>query len=383
MSAPRARQLTSARVNPEATMSDLPQVIGQSDFPVPLASPAQLREASCKHAWLWYGYLARGKVTGFVSQGKSGKTTLASMLLARLGLGGTLAGLPLSAGTAVVISEESHAEWDKRCQRLNIGNHVRFLCRPFKGRRPTLAQWHALVANLAELHRQQPIDLVLIDPMAQLLAGAENSAAAMLDALLPLQDLAGEGPNGVGPAVWIMHHPCKKKQADGQAGRGTVLNGFVDILVEMSCYKSLRSKDRRRRLRAYSRPDETPRHLLIELNAEATDYVVHTNEAGVEPLRPWPQLMSVLCHDFWKRTRAEMLQYWPEDHKKPNPGTLSRWLKRATQAGVILRKGTGLSGDPYRYWLPDDRKAETGRLQIRRASEIMTPPAPPPPAPQP
>src|ERR1700719_1097923 len=61
-------------------------------------------------AWLWHGYLGPGRVTLLTSQWKSGKTTLVSLLLARMQQGGQLAGLPVSAGKAFVISEESHAD---------------------------------------------------------------------------------------------------------------------------------------------------------------------------------------------------------------------------------------------------------------------------------
>jgi len=65
------------------------------DLPVPLLSPAQLAApGDAVEAWLWHGYLGPGMITAFTSQGKSGKTTLASILLARLAQGGELAGLP-------------------------------------------------------------------------------------------------------------------------------------------------------------------------------------------------------------------------------------------------------------------------------------------------
>jgi hypothetical protein len=43
--------------------------------------------------WLWHGYLLPGAVTLLTSQWKSGKTTLASILLSRPKGGGQLAGL--------------------------------------------------------------------------------------------------------------------------------------------------------------------------------------------------------------------------------------------------------------------------------------------------
>jgi hypothetical protein len=50
--------------------------------------------------WLWHGYLAAGNVTLLVGQWKAGKTTLLSVLLARLGAGGTLAGRAVRPGRA-------------------------------------------------------------------------------------------------------------------------------------------------------------------------------------------------------------------------------------------------------------------------------------------
>ena|SRR5882724_2264846 len=82
----------------------------------------------------------------------------------------------------------------------------------------------------------------------------------------------------------MLHHPGKGKRADGHAGRGTsALGGFADIALEMNCLKRLRNPDRRRRLCAYARRDETPRQRVIELNAEGTDYAVRTPPPAPAP----------------------------------------------------------------------------------------------------
>src|SRR6266849_6801121 len=108
-------------------------------------SPQELAQAA-SHAgsWLWYGYLAAGKTTLLTSQWKSGKTTLISVLLARMAKGGELAGLPVTAGRAAVITEEGPDNWDARCRKLQIGKHVSFFCRPFRAK-PTMAQWRGLI----------------------------------------------------------------------------------------------------------------------------------------------------------------------------------------------------------------------------------------------
>jgi hypothetical protein len=58
--------------------------------------------------------------------------------------------------------------------------------------------------------------------------------------------------------------------------------------MEMGHYTRARSRDRRRRICAYSRYVDTPRHLVIELNADGTDYLVRTDEAGSVLVSTWP-----------------------------------------------------------------------------------------------
>src|SRR6516225_7917742 len=96
----------------------------QLDFPVQPLRPGQLADPAQPHlSWLWHGFLARGRMTALVGSSKSGKTTLASLLLARSGQGGQLAGLSVSSARAFVVSEEKAADWDERCRRLAIGQH--------------------------------------------------------------------------------------------------------------------------------------------------------------------------------------------------------------------------------------------------------------------
>jgi hypothetical protein len=300
-------------------------------------------------SWLWDGYLAPGKVTALISPPKSGKTTLLCHLLARLAGGGLLAGRAVAPGRALVVSEESASDWDARCRQLALGNNVQFLCRPFRGARPSEAQWFALVAGLEALHRREALDLVALDALAALLPGhAETCAPKMLDCLLPLQALASRGP-----ALWLLHHPAKGRRADGQTARGSgALPGLADVVMEMSCYRRARSRDRRRRVCAYSRYAETPRHLVLELSADGTDYLVRTDAAGSPLVQPWPEMHHVLANASERLTQQTILERWPAEGGPPERSTLSRWLRRAAEQGVICRSGSGYRGDPFRYWLP-------------------------------
>src|SRR5207245_3028695 len=103
--------------------------------------------------WLWYGYVAGSNVTLLTSQWKSGKTTLLSVLLSKMREGGSLAGLNVRPGKAVVVSEESAMHWYRRSLKAPFGPHVRWLCRPFRGK-PRPDDWHRLVDYLDKLRSE-------------------------------------------------------------------------------------------------------------------------------------------------------------------------------------------------------------------------------------
>ena len=122
--------------------------------------------------------------------------------------------------------------------------------------------------------------------------------------------------------------------------------------MEMSCYRRARSRDRRRRICAYSRYVETPRHLIIELNADGTDYLVRTDAAGAPLVHTWAEVHYILANTTDKLSQQAILERWPVEEDRPDRSTLSRWLKRATRQGVVCCRGSGYRGDPFRYWLP-------------------------------
>jgi hypothetical protein len=304
--------------------------------------------------WLWHGYLAAGNITLLTSQWKSGKTTLVAVLLAKIAQGGQLAGLAVRPGKAVVISEESSLNWLERDRKLHFGRHISWLCRPFAGR-PNREQWAGLVAALVHLRSTEGLDLVVIDPLANfLVGGSENVADSLLAFLLTLQDLTR-----LGVSVWILHHPRKGETRSGQAARGSgVLGGYVDILLEMGWYRQPNDPDRRRVIEGYSRHDETPRRLVIELAPDGTDYRSHGDLREDDWSRNRALLKSILAASRRVLTRREIAERWPRDHPRPDAATLWRWLAQLVGDGLAERQGGGRRGDPYRFRLAPDQQAD-------------------------
>jgi hypothetical protein len=313
----------------------------------PIGITALRRGVRPDREWIWQGFVAPGNITLLTSQWKSGKTTLAAVLAARMGLGGSLAGRAVSLASVVIVSEESPAHWVGRDERLHFEPNVNFQCRPFLGQ-PSSEEWKQLLDSLEERRDDLGLELLIVDQLAAFFPGGnENSAAAVVAALTPLRPMCNRGT-----AVLILHHPRKGEWKTGQGARGSgALGGYVDISLEMDWFGRPDDGDRRRKLTAFSRHPETPRRLVIELNEEGTDYrdcgefTLDDFDAG------WQALFGVLDEAHNKLTRRQILNEWPDDYLKPNAATLWRWLERAVRSGRVRQDGCGRRNAPFVYWL--------------------------------
>jgi hypothetical protein len=300
------------------------------------------------------GYLAPGHLTVLTGHVRSGTSTLLSVLLARLKTGGLLAGLPVAAGKAIVLTEEPAERWTSRARTLDFGDHVGWYCRPFAPG-PTHEQWLTLVEAVAESHARHGWHLVAVDSLAYFLpAWAERSAAPVRDFLLPLRRLTG-----LGLCVLLVCPVYLAGRAADLFPRGRSApspTGLADIMMEQRWYRRVFDGDRRRRLLASSPYPQTPRQLVIELNAAGTDYRGHGAFLAQELAAPWTILRTLLAGAPHSLTRRQLAGRWPTPAAAPAPVTLWRWLEQAVGQGLLLREGTGSKRDPYRYGLPGQAK---------------------------
>jgi hypothetical protein len=312
-------------------------------------------EPAARH-WLWHGYLAAGQLTLLTSLWKSGKTTLLSVLLARLAAGGALLGQAVRPARALVLSEENLALWQMRHQRLALGDNVQIICRPFAGK-PTDADWRGLLAKSAELLGSEGARLLVIDTVATLMpAAVETNADCMVRALAPVRDLAEQGLS-----IWLMHHPHKGKARAGQWARGSgSLPASVDIALEMHPWRPDDLADRRRLLLGWSRHPETPCRRLIAWTADGSDYEV-LDETLSEALDDgWAVIQRVLAPSEEPQTAAAILGSWPADTPRPSRATLHRWLTRAVECQRLRCEASDRRNGAYRYWLPESEATSCG-----------------------
>jgi hypothetical protein len=339
-------QYTGSSTTPSSS-ADAPTDVPPAGPYVPL-SYAELKPAEDRRDWLWQGYLLPGAVTLLTSLWKSGKSTLLAVLLSRLKTGGVLAGLPVRPGRAVVVSEEGPELWWDRGLHLALDGHVHWFCKPFQGK-PTTDQWLDLLAQVERMHESRPVDLLAIDPLANLAPmRTENDAAEILKAVAPLQRLTTRGVS-----VLLSHHPRKGPVVPGQAARGSgALSACVDIILEMQPVCRRNPKDRRRRLRAYSRYAATPPSWVIEWTADGTDYVGLGPSAEPDLAHGWPVLQALLADAEGPMTRGDIFRAWPDSAAAPARKTLWKWLGRVVREGHVLQQGRGSRKEPYRYSLP-------------------------------
>lgn len=294
--------------------------------------------------WAWYGYLAAEHLTLFTGLSKvAGKTTLLAHLLVALEHGGDLAGTVMPGGV-LVVSEESAALWQRRITDLGIGDHAEFLIRPFK-LRPTQRQWEQFIDSLAGLVREHEYAVVIFDTLSTLWPVTnENDAAETLTALTPLHRLTEAGA-----AVLLVHHPRKSEGDQGKASRGSgALPGFVDIIVELRRFDPQRRDDRRRVLTTYSRFDETPGEVVIELTDDGYTAVGTRAESSRQDRM---EVIAELLPDTEPGlTAAEVRDQWPDDGiPKPGPRSLHADLLYGYEQRRWQRTGEGKKGNPFRF----------------------------------
>jgi hypothetical protein len=324
-----------------------------------------LDAAAPMQPWLWQGYLAPGAVSLLTSPWKAGKTTLISALLNRLATGGELAGSTVRPGKAVIVSEESVAQWQQRKQKFGFGPHVCWICRPFRGR-PRPHDWVALMIHLLDLRHEHQINLVAIDPLAEFLpVRSESEAGGVLNALKPLQELTAAGLS-----VLLSHHPRKHGKPDSRWARGSgALMAFADILIEMDYHGDPAAPDRRRKLTAYSRFDETPRCRVIELTETGTDYRSLGDFEEAAFVGGCATLQGIFDEATRKLTRKEIVKHWPAESPRPDPATVWRWLDRAVADGLVRYEGEGTRYSPFRYWNEELEEKWEADPQLRMTAE--------------
>lgn len=302
--------------------------------------------------FLWEGYLSPGHTTLLSGIWKGGKTTMLAHLLRLFGTGGEL-GMGVHMAKVLVVSEESESKWKERRDAIGIGGHVDLYCRPFR-RRPKFPEWFGFIDKITSLVRTVGYGVVIFDPLTTSWpVQKENDAGQVIEALMPLHGITDSGA-----AVLLIHHPRKGDGTEGQAARGSgALAGWVDVIIELRRYDPQRAGDRRRTLTSYSRFDETPSEMVIELTDDG--YRVCGTRADASQADRMAVIANLLKDAGTGVTAEQVWNNWPEDDPIPRPGkrTVYRDLKYGAKEERWNQSGEGKKKDPYLYSRSDSFRA--------------------------
>lgn len=337
---------------------------GLARIELPEPVPASQLGPAAPVNWIWQGYVAKGSATLLTGLPKAGKTCLVSHLLKALCTGGEL-GTAVCKAKTLVVTEESTSLWIGRRDLLGIDDEASFIVRPFRTK-PMLAEWEQFVGWIVGLIARDGYQLIIIDPWACVSPCTdENDAAITIAALMPLYAVTQAG---VG--VLLLHHPKKSDGGEGTAARGSgALTGWADVIMELRRTTQERS-DTRRTLTCYSRFDESPPEVVLQLTPEG--YISVGTRADAVRADRVAVISELLPDGPAGLTADEVRQAWPADGLKgiarPGVRTLASDLKSGADSGLWCCLGSGHRGDPLRFFVADSIPASSPSLGARNES---------------
>jgi hypothetical protein len=326
----------TSQVAPGAAKSRWPE-------PIPVS---QLSDYGNDVEWLLHGCLARQHITLFSALMKAGKSTFVGHLLRHLQSGTPFLGLATRESRTLVISEESETIWRRRRDTHGLDDHLHLICRPMMVK-PSTADWTDFVGFIGAKAIGN-FDLVIVDTLSAFAPWkSENDAAEVMATLTPLNQLTSAGL-----AVLATHHHGKTDQSEGRASRGsTAIAGAVDVILELRRLSPADSEDRRRVLTGLGRFEEIPKELVITLNGDGSSYSTSGDRKALVAQEIADMVRDCMTLSPPGLTADEIIQAMPEDRGRRS-SDVRDVLKKGAEAGSWQQSGSGVRGDPWRYWRP-------------------------------
>lgn len=300
--------------------------------------------------WLAKPWVAAGSITEIAGKVKqSGKTTFATHLVAACIHGNPFMGQPTMGTPVVYLTEQSVTTFRVSLERAGLLGRDELRVLFWKD--AAGFNWNSVVQAAVAECKRIGARLLVVDTLPQfagIQSDEENNAGDALAAMAPLQLAAAEGL-----AILIIRHERKGGGQVGDSGRGSsAYAGAVDTLI------SLRRPEgnHRRTLRlvqAISRLDEVPEELVIELTE--TGYAALGNVSDVAAREAEKTILKEAIHsEVGAETLDELIS-----GTEVKRATAQRAIKKLLKEGYISRSGAGRKNDPYRYWRPGERPAQT------------------------
>lgn len=305
--------------------------------------PRLISELSADKAnigWIWEGYLAKGHLTFFSALWKVGKSTLIAYLLRNIQSSDEFLGQKISFAKTLVLSEESETIWARRRDDLSLTGEIYLSCRPIVAKL-NYRQWQDFINTNLKFCEEKGIELVIVDTISTFWPVRDEGNNPELDAaIIPLTTFLEKGI-----AVMLIHHFRKSGGQEGTATRGGGgLGSRADILCEFTRLEAENIHSTKRVLRSYSRFEETPAEIVVELfNGK---YVARGTKADVSREMRLQNVLSILSEIGPEKTISEIAEGWDNETfgNKPSSRTIRRYIETLLGDGRVAQAGTKMVG---------------------------------------
>jgi hypothetical protein len=306
--------------------------------------------------WVARPWVARGAITEIDGKVKAaGKTTWA-LAMTRCVLDGALfMGEPTIRGPVVYLSEQPDTSLREALRRAGLLERDDLHILKWADTRGV--PWPKVAEAAGAMCRETGAVLLIVDTLwkfAGIKGDDENSSGAAMEAMSPLQALAGENLTGIA----VVRHDRKSGGDVGDSARGSsAFTGEADVVLSI---RREGNQATRRRIEALGRFDETPDALVIELTEDG--YISLGEKAPLKSEEVRNALIAVLPESEQEAQSPEELCRSAGIGKVTT--TVKETLPRLVEEGVAGRGGRGVGGDPYHYWRlgrGDGRSEQVGR----------------------
>ena len=300
-------------------------------------------------------WVPAGSLVEFVGKIKQGGKTTFLMAMSRKVLDGLpFMGNPTTKTPIVYLTEQNTPSLRAALARAGLLEREDFHILAYKDTFGT--NWPQVVEAAAQKCKATGARLLVVDTIPQwagLQGTSENDSGAALEALAPLQVVAGYGTG-----VVCVRHEGKADRAVGDSGRGSsAWGGGVDVIISIR-RPGGNSSSTVRVLHCIGRFDELPDRWVIELNTETGEY----SAIGTET-----QLAAVDAVEAVKanapRTEDEAMNesdlFDAADVKRT---TGQQAVDELLKQGLLQVIGKGVKGDPRRYWALETEKDSAATL---------------------
>jgi hypothetical protein len=325
------------------------QGFGHTAKCLPFEFASEGGEATEAIEWLVQGYIAEGGITVLSAKVKMGKTTLATRLVQAILSNKPFLGVRTKRTPIVYLTEQPRVSFKVALRQANLMDERDLRILYFN--KTIGIPWATVAAGAAEECKRLNAKFLIVDTLAQfagLIGDSENDSGAVLEAVRPMQEIAGTGV-----AVLILYHDRKSGGEVGEATRGSsALPGAADVVLSLRRLDG-NSRKSLRVIQSLSRFSETPEELVIELTDQGYIALGEKADVALQQAR-----QAILATVPTSEAEAMTLEEITEAAKTAR-STSQRALEELVSGGKIQKVGTGRKGSAFRYFRPEKVSAQT------------------------